>query len=234
VSNRESRLIDVRIDQYGAITPGMWELRLRGPALAHVRARPGAHVPVEIPVEDAAPVLRTYSVWARDPASAALTLRVAGHRPGGPGSRWAATAMVGQRLRIGLPRNKISLEPGAPYHVFAGEETGAVPLLAMLAALPAGARAFGVLETVDTAHELSIPEGADLRWVHRGAASAVNSPVLLRAIRRLELPATPGVAYLAGESATCRAVARHLVTERGWPRRAVRSQAHWTPGQRGL
>jgi NADPH-dependent ferric siderophore reductase len=212
----------------------MWEIGLRGPAFGMVNARPGAHVPVEVPLENGGAVLRTYSVWAHDRATASLTLRVVDHRPGGPGSRWAARASVGQRLRIGLPRNRIALDPAAPYHVFVGDETAAAPLLSMLAALPRDATAFGVLETVDPANELSIPDGRAVSWVHRGAASAVNSPVLLRAVGRLELPARPGVAYVAGESATCRAVARYLVQTRGWHRRAVRTQVHWTPGKSGL
>jgi NADPH-dependent ferric siderophore reductase len=228
------RLADVRIDRHVAVTPSMWEIRLRGPAFRMVSARPGAHVPVEVPLENGDTVLRTYSVWAHDPTTSSLTLRVVDHRPGGPGSRWAAGASVGQRLRIGLPRNRIALDPAAPYHVFVGDETAAVPLLTMLAALPQAAQAFGVLETADSDNELSIPDGRAIGWAHRGAASAVNSPVLVRAVRRLELPERPGVAYVAGESATCRAVARYLVGTRGWHRRAVRTQVHWTPGRSGL
>ncbi|ONI76202.1 hypothetical protein ALI144C_36630 [Actinosynnema sp. ALI-1.44] len=231
----ESRQLDVRVDDRVAVTPRMWELRLRGPALGMVRAaKAGAHVRVEVPVANSAPVSRTYSVWAQDAATASLVLRVVDHVPGGPGSRWAASASIGQRLRISLPHNKISLEPTAPYHVFVGEETGAVPLLAMVAALPRAAPVFGALETVDAESELAVPSGRAVEWVHRGAASAVNSPVLLRAVRQLELPDRPGVAYVAGESATCRAVARYLVNERGWPRAAVRRQTHWTSGQYGL
>ncbi|WP_424889116.1 hypothetical protein [Streptomyces sp. XH2] len=39
---------------------------------------------------------------------------------------------------------------------------------------------------------------------------------------------------MAGEAATCRAVVRHFVTERGWPRYAVKTQTHWTPGKCGI
>jgi NADPH-dependent ferric siderophore reductase len=226
----ENRLVDARVVERLDVTPGMCEIRLRGPAFGMVASKPAAHVPVEI----APGVLRTYSVWAHDRATAALTLRVVAHDPGGPGSRWAADVPVGTRLRIGLPRNRTTLDPDARYHVFVGEETGAVPLLTMLAALPATASTFGVLETTEQANELSIPDCRAVGWVHRGRASAVNSPVLLRAVRGLDLPAAPGVAYVAGESGTCRAVQRHLLHERGWPRHAVRVQTHWTPGKAGL
>jgi NADPH-dependent ferric siderophore reductase len=226
-------MVDAKVVECLDVTPGLREIRLRGPAFGVVTSKPAAHVPVEIAV-DGGHVLRTYSVWAHDRATASLTLRVVAHDPGGPGSRWAAGVSVGTRLRIGLPRNRITLDPAARYHVFVGEETAAIPLLTMLAALPPTTETFGVLETTGPADELSIPDGRAITWVHRGRASAVNSPVLLRAVRALDLPAGPGVAYVAGESGTCRAVQRHLLHERGWPRHAVRVQTHWTPGRAGL
>lgn len=230
----DTRMVDARVVECADVTPGIREIRLRGPALGMVASKPAAHLPVRIVVPDGDAVLRTYSVWHHDRATATLALRVVAHSPGGPGSRWAAGVTVGERLRIGLPRNRITLDPAAPYHLVVGEETGAVPLLAMLAALPPSAATTGVLETTDAAHELSIPDHREVAWVHRGRASAANSPVLLKAVRGLDLPATPGVAYVAGESGTCAAVLRHLLRERGWPRHAVKVQTHWTPGRVGL
>lgn len=227
----ESRMVDAKVVGCVDVATGVREIRLRGPAFGVVTAKPGAHVPVEV----GAGVHRTYSVWTHDPGTASLALRIVSHSAGGPGARWAASVPVGQRVRIGLPRNRITLEPAARYHVFVGEETGAVPLLTMVAAVLSGTPSFGVFEAADAAHELSIPDGRGLAWVHRGGASAVNSPVLLRAVRALDLPpGGGGVAYVAGESATCRAVTRHFLQERGWPRHAVRVQTHWTPGKSGL
>jgi NADPH-dependent ferric siderophore reductase len=159
---------------------------------------------------------------------------VAANPAGGPGSDWAATAPTGQRLRIGLPHNHLRLVPQAPYHLFLGEETGAVPLLSMLLALAPTVPTFGVLETTGPASELPIPAGSGVSWVHRGRASAVNSPVLLRALAGLDLPAGPGVAYLAGEAATCRAALRHLLRDRGWPRGAIAVQTQWAADRTGM
>jgi NADPH-dependent ferric siderophore reductase len=225
--------VDAKVVECTDITSAMREIRLRGPAFGLVSSKPAAHVPVEITIDSDAPVLRTYSVWAHDPTTASLTLRVVAHTPGGPGSRWAAKVAVGERLRIGLPSNRITLNPAAPYHVFIGEETGAIPLLTMINALPS-ADTTGVLETTDQSHELSIPDHSKVTWTHRGKASAANSAVLLRAVRQLTLPSKPGVAYVAGETGTCSAVLRHFLHERGWPRNAVRVQTHWTPGKFGL
>jgi NADPH-dependent ferric siderophore reductase len=97
--------VDAKVVECRDVTPAVREIRLRGPAFGVVSSRPAAHVPVEIIVDGGAAVLRTYSVWAHDPATASLALRVVAHDPGGPGSRWAAKATVGERLRIGLPGN---------------------------------------------------------------------------------------------------------------------------------
>jgi NADPH-dependent ferric siderophore reductase len=228
------RLVDAKVVECKDVTPAMREIRLRGPAFGVVSSKPAAHVPVEIAIDGGAPALRTYSVWAHDPATASLTLRVVAHTPGGPGSRWASKVTPGERLRIGLPRNRITLHPEAPYHVFVGEETGAIPLLTMVAALPESATTTGILETTEQANELPIPSHSKISWIHRGKASAANSATLLRAVRQLELPPKPGVAYVAGETATCSAIMRHLLHDRGWPRNAVRIQTHWTPGKPGL
>ncbi|HEU5473551.1 MAG TPA: siderophore-interacting protein [Actinophytocola sp.] len=241
---RDTRMLEVRIAEVRAVTPRMREIRFRGPALKTLPSKPGAHLPIGVPDSGGQTVLRTYSVWTHQPAAAALTIRVLLHDPGGPGSVWASTAEIGDRLWIGVPRNKIVLDPAAPYHVFVGEETGAVPLLTMLAAVPDVAEAYGVLETTGPDEEFAAPGAGPagarpagsrtLPWVHRGGAPAVASRVLLRAVRELDLPARHGVAYVAGESATCRHVVRHLVSERNWPRFAVKTQAHWTPGRSGL
>ncbi|MEV5378485.1 siderophore-interacting protein [Streptomyces nondiastaticus] len=232
---RDERLLEAKVTAVRAAVPGMTDVTLRGHAFARFACKPGAHLPVEVPGGAQGPVLRTYSVWRHTPADASLTLRIALHHPGGPGCAWAAAVTPGERVRTGVPRNRIVLDPRARHHVFVGEETGAVPLLTMLDALPPGAVTHGVLETTGPEAEFPAPDGArTLRWVHRGRASAAASPVLVAAVRRLELPPGPGVAYVAGEAATCRAVVRHFVTERGWPRFAVKTQTHWTPGKCGI
>ncbi|WP_216899809.1 SIP domain-containing protein, partial [Nocardia alni] len=68
----------------------------------------------------------------------------------------------------------------------------------------------------------------------RGADTAAASQTLLSAVRDLDLPPTPGRAYLAGEARTIQLITKHLVQERDWPRRAIRTKPFWTPGKRGM
>jgi NADPH-dependent ferric siderophore reductase len=93
------------------------------------------------------------------------------------------------------------------YHVFTGEETAAVAFGAMLRALPPAVPAYGIIEADEPEDRLPL---------------AVNCN------------GSTGKAYLAGEARTIQLLRRHLVTERGWPRQAVRTKPFWTPGRRGL
>jgi len=110
----------------------MRELRLQGPELARLRCSPGAHVTVSVP-DEAVTVRRVYSVWDSDPV-AALRLRIALHDGGGPGCAWVLAARPGDEVTLEPPRSKITIDPRAAYNLFVGDETGAVPLLAMHAA----------------------------------------------------------------------------------------------------
>jgi NADPH-dependent ferric siderophore reductase len=89
----------------------------------------------------------------------------------------------------------------------------------MTRGLPASARVFGVIEAED---RLPLPRA--LTWTDN----------LLDGLRDLDLPAEPGVAYLAGEARACQAARRHLVRDRGWPRKATVVKPFWTPGKHGM
>ena len=90
--------------------------------------------------------------------------------------------------------------------------------------------AYGVIEAGTRSDRLPV----DLTWRFREGRPAASSATLVRAVRELELPDEPGVAYVAGEARTVQAVRSHLVGERGWPRRSVVTKPFWTPGKTGM
>jgi NADPH-dependent ferric siderophore reductase len=221
-----------RID---SIARHMRRIRLEGDGLADLACAPGQHVRVHVadmldPRSWLRPrdMMRSYSVWQHD---GGIELCVLDHDTGGPGARWARRLRTGQPVSFGRPEGSFVLREG-PYHVFAGEETAAVAFGAMLHALPPGAPAYGVIEVDEPADRLPLDRG--LNWRYRHGRSAAASATLLEAFARLELPEQPGVAYLAGEARTIQLLRRHLVTDRGWPRQAIRTKPFWTPGKRGL
>jgi len=226
----------LEIEQIAARTV---RLRLGGPDLHDLTWIPGQQVRIATgAAETGNPLarmgeLRTYSVWHHDPEAGELHLCVLDHGDG-PGARWARAARVGQEVRFRGPEGSFTLREDAPYHLFAGEETAAVAFGPMLRAIPDDVPVHGAVETATAADRLPLPRAAELSHPLRGTASAARSETLLNAIRDLALPPTPGIAYLAGEARTIQLITKHLVTDRLWPRRAIRTKPFWTPGKRGM
>lgn len=201
------------------VTPRMRRIAISAPDLAWT---PGQHIRV---VVDGLLTRRTYSIWDYDGSS--LELYVLDHGDG-PGARWAREVRPDQEVAIRKPEGSLVTRP-APYHLFAGDETAAVAFGPMLRAL-GDVPAYGVIEAGTRSDRLPV----DLTWRFREGAPAASSATLVRAVRELELPDEPGVAYVAGEARTVQAVRSHLVSERGWPRRSVVTKPFWTPGKTGM
>jgi NADPH-dependent ferric siderophore reductase len=207
------------------ITPRMRQIRLAVPA--GVSWIPGQQIRVRVRGG-----LRTYSIWSG--SGGELELCVLDHGDG-PGTQWVRGLRAGDGVQFRRPEGRLVLAPSAAYHLFAGEETASVAFGPMLGALPAAAAVHGVIEVAEETDRLPLPRSAELTWRYRGpAVSAASSPGLVEAVRALDLPDSPGVAYLAGEARTCQAVRLYLVRERGWPRRSVVVKPFWTPGKRGM
>jgi NADPH-dependent ferric siderophore reductase len=209
------------------ITPRMRLIRLAGSELRSLTWIPGQQV--RDPRGRSA--LRTYSVWSYQGDQ--LELCILDHGDG-PGAHWARSLGKGDEVLFRKPEGAFVTARDAAYHVFAGEETASVSFGAMLAALPPGERVYGAIEVAGEDDRLPLARTEELSWRFRADAPAASSAGLVGAVRDLDLPAGPGVAYLAGEARTCQAVRAHLVTERGWPRRSILVKPFWAPGKRGL
>jgi NADPH-dependent ferric siderophore reductase len=232
---RDAFSVTGTVTQVDQIARRMLRIRIEGDGISRLSWIPGQHVRVHVadmldPRSWLRPrdLLRTYSVWQHDTG---IELCVLDHDTGGPGARWARQLRAGQPVSFSRPEGTLVLGEGA-YHVFAGEETAAVAFGAMLRALPPAAEAYGVIEADEP--EDVLPLSRQLQWQYRQGRPAAASQALLEAFTGLQLPSAPGIAYLAGEARTIQLLRRHLVTERGWPRQAIRTKPFWTPGKRGL
>jgi len=217
------------------ITRRMRRIRLEGDEVARLGSVPGQHVRVHVadmldPRNWLRPrdMLRTYSIWRHDQG---IELCVLDHGGDSPGVRWARELTVGQGVSFGRPEGSFVLRDGA-HHLFAGDETAAVAFGAMLRSLAPDAAAYGVIEVDEP--EDRLPLDRELQWSYRHGKPAAASTALVGELSRLELPEEPGVAYLAGEARTIQMLRAHLVSDRGWPRQAIRTKPFWTPGKRGM
>jgi NADPH-dependent ferric siderophore reductase len=213
------------------IAPHLRQIRIADPSLKGFAWIPGQHIGVLLPPDA---TLRVYSVRHCDSQQGIITLWIL-LKELGPGSQWAHNVREGDRVEFGGPRGSFVLSPEpVPYYLFAGEETAAVPIQAMLEALPAQATVLGCLQADRPGAEVPYDGPHALPWVYRNEAPTSPSPVLIEAFQSLTLPETPGMAYLAGEALTCQALRRYLVEEKQWPATAVRTKPFWTPDKTGL
>jgi NADPH-dependent ferric siderophore reductase len=242
-SLRDAVFLSAEISEIEQLTPRLRRIRFESSRLQGLNWSPGQHIRLQVAglgesflrlhPHDA---LRTYSIYDADPDLGTLDIAMLDH--GGqpdvttPARRWSGSAAVGDNVQFTRPQGNLVVSHDAPYHVFAGEETASVAFAAMLRDLSLEAEVHGVVEAADQADHLELARPLDR--VQRGNTSAEDSAVLADAVRALELPEHPGVAYLAGEARTIQTLRKILVTERGWDRRDIRTKPFWTPGRSGM
>lgn len=131
--------------------------------------------------------------------------------------------------------------PAADWHLLVGDAAALPDIGAALERIPEGRAAIAVLELEDLAERvrLTSPGGLTVHWLHASGGSLDPGSVLISTVRALEFPAGPVHAFIRGEIGWVRALARHLLFERGVGRHRLsmaghrRAPAGHTPSERG-
>ncbi|MGW2813449.1 siderophore-interacting protein [Streptomyces sp. NPDC001415] len=186
----------------------------------------------EIP-EPERPWMRSYTVRAHDPARGTIDIDFVLHAGAdGPATRWARTAAPGAVLGMFGPSAYFATPVPigtADWMLLAADETGLPALATIAEALPKGARAVAYIEVNGPEDQLALETEGDLtvHWLHRAPQPPGTGEVLVRAVRAAGFPPGSVHAWLAGEAGAVRAVRRHLVAERGLPKRSVSFAGYW-------
>ncbi len=116
------------------------------------------------------PVVRTLTVRRADPAAREIAIDVVTHGEHGTAGQWAATAAPGQAAYLMGPSGAYSPDPGADWHLLAGDETALPAISVALEALPANAIGQVFLEIAGPEDEipLTAPDGVQINWIYRG------------------------------------------------------------------
>ncbi|PDP89543.1 NADPH-dependent ferric siderophore reductase [Glycomyces fuscus] len=177
------------------------------------------------------PVTRTYTVRDWDPDTRRLTLDFVHHGDTGLAGTWAAGARPGDRLRLMGPGGAYSPDPGADWHLLAGDESALPAIATAVEALAPDATAHVFVEVGGPEDELKLGGGAGVRvhWLHRGDR-AVGS-VLVPAVRALDFPAGRVHAFVHGEAAFVRDLRRLLRVEHGLPKERLSVSGYWRLGR---
>jgi NADPH-dependent ferric siderophore reductase len=208
------------------LTSRMRRVTIRSDALVGVLLRPAQDLELLLREESGRRVKRRYTIRHHRPESGQADLDFALHGEG-PGAAWGVAAAAGDRFEFQGPRGKLTLRPTA-WHLLCGDESALPAISAIAEALPDSEPAIAVVEVTDAEDEL--PVRADVRWVHRGAATPGTPDLLVAAVSALDLPAGDGAAYLMGETRTMVAV-RALLEGRGVAHDSIFVKGYWNIGR---
>jgi NADPH-dependent ferric siderophore reductase len=210
-------------------------IRLGGTELAGFVHAPGQDLMLKLPGDDGRPVSRRYSIRRFDQTAQTIEINVVLHGAG-PAARWASAVRPGDRMaEVVAPRGKITTDPSASWHLFAGDETAVPAMFNMLESLPARATAQLILEVGGREDQLEAQPVAEssFSWLHRGTAHAGDAGRLLAALAEVNLPVGRVHAYLAGEARTVLAL-RDLLVGRGLVREQISVKAYWRSDRANL
>ena len=125
---------DLEVRGAWAITPTMRRLRCTAPELAALSHLPGQDLMLTVPTTDGQFVRRRYTIRSFDPANATIDIDVVLHGDG-PGATWAAALQPGTLVEAIGPRGKVTVDPSADWHLFAGDDS-AIPASLAIGRIP--------------------------------------------------------------------------------------------------
>ncbi len=247
----------LRVARVTHLTPHLVRVTLEGEELSDfISASFDDHVKVFFPstergageagVPAPLPVARDFTPRRYDREARELDLEFALH-DAGPASAWAAGAQPGQDLIVGGPRGSFVIPTAFDWHILVGDDTALPAIARRLEELPAGSRAFAVVEVDDESGTIPFDTRASLScsWVYRdgaggatpgsaratpGSTAATQNDALLQAVRALPRLAGEGYVWAAGEAAQIRAIRSYFVTERGIDKSRIRAASYWKRG----
>jgi NADPH-dependent ferric siderophore reductase len=225
-------LWDLEVTAVEAISPSMRRIRCTAPGLGQLSYQPGQDLMLAVPGPGNGSFRRRYTIRSLDRSAASVDIDVVLHGDG-PAAAWAASCQPGQRIEAIGPRGKVTVQPEADWHLFAGDDSAMPASLAMAESLPTPEDALVVLEVDGVAdqQQVSATDGRPIgvHWVHRAGADPASSAKLVAALNGLDLPAGLGHAYLAGE---LRVVAdmRRTLLERGLIAAQISAKPYWRAG----
>ncbi len=163
------------------------------------------------------PISREYTVRRYDAEAGELDLDFALHE-GGYASDWAQAATVGTRVHVAGPPGGVVVPWTYDRYLLAGDITALPAIARWLEMMPAAAAGWVFVEITDPSQEieLTVPEGVEVRWLHRGDVPAGHSDLLEQAVRTVTVPEGERVyAWISGEATSLKPIRRFVRDELG-------------------
>jgi NADPH-dependent ferric siderophore reductase len=179
------------------------------------------------------PHTRTYTVRWVDENARELAIDFVIHGDEGLAGPWAAAARPGDSLVFTGPGGGYNPDPGADWHLFAGDEAALPAISAAIESLPPAARGLAFLEVDSDAEIQAIeaPAGLQIRWLPRCGAPAGTSELLVNAVRDAEWPDGRVHVFAHGERGYMKSLREVLFAQRGLERGQVSLSGYWAAGR---
>jgi NADPH-dependent ferric siderophore reductase len=179
------------------------------------------------------PYTRTYTVRWVDEAARELAIDFVVHGDEGLAGPWADNAQPGDSLVFTGPGGAYNPDPGADWHLFAGDEAALPAIAAAIESLPNSARGLAFLEVDGQADvvDIAAPPGFELRWLHRNGEPAGSSPLLVNAVCDAEWPEGRVHVFAHGERGYMKELRDVLFKQRGLERSQVSLSGYWASGR---
>ncbi|NGN93066.1 siderophore-interacting protein [Nocardioides sp. KC13] len=198
-------------------------------------------IPAEHSPHESGAVIRTYTALNPSVEDGTLDIDFVVHGTEGYAGPWAAAAQPGDTLTALGPGGAYAPDPEADWHLLAGDETALPAIRAALAALPADARGYAIIDVPTTGLEqpLDHPAGVEVTWLvtgghaHHAAEDAEgHEQPLVTAVRALPWLEGRVHAFVHGEAAvTMHGIRPYLLKERGVPKADLSISGYWRRGR---
>lgn len=209
---------------------GLLRLTFGGPELEGFESHaPDEHVRLIYPNEDGTlrlperdgtmlkwprplPISREYTVRRYDPDRAELDIDFALHE-GGFASDWAQAVTPGTRIHVAGPPGGVIVPWTYDRYLLAGDITALPAIARWLEMLPEAASGWAFIEITDASQEieLTVPEGVEVRWLHRGDVPAGHSDLLEHAVRTVTVAEDERIyAWISGEATSLKPLRRFV------------------------
>lgn len=212
------------------ITPGFRRVRVHAPTMIDGRETPTASwIRLWAPDPDIPGKVhqRGYTLIDPDPATGQVSFDFVMHQPAGPAASWAAAAKPGDSI-VASYFSYTKFEPVEPEpegYLLLGEPASVPAINDILAVLPPETEIVVLLEALQPGDE-TIPvashPGATVRWVSGKGSLVAAVP---------ERDWSNWHAWVAGESATVKAVRASLNQRHGFPLADITHRAYWLRGK---
>ncbi len=162
-----------------------------------------------------------------------LDIEIAAHGDT-PMSTWLRSVRPGQPagiFDIGLTYNP---PPPGCWQLLVGDESALPAIASILEQAPATFTGQAFLEVPrlgDVREDLIAPAGVKVTWIARGDSAITPGTVVLDDLRSSTLPEGPFTAWIAGESRLATGLRRHLVNDRGVPKKDITFVGYWREGR---